>query len=169
VAVRGNGKNPAHDKIFKQAVHQVKRITNNVDKINNDSSHHQSHSLAETHSLADIEEADSKEDSEKAFANKLKDNRKGTAKDTCSAEGEDKKDKDGKTSDDKAKDSEALKFANRLAAARANQTDLKSVKSVTKKVGKIDPKTKKYIDHHSCSTSFAKKEAEAIKNVVEGH
>lgn len=46
---------------------------------------------------------------------------------------------------------------------------MKSVKNVTKKIGKIDPKTKKYIDTHSCSSSFAKKEAEAIKNVVKGH
>ena len=62
-----------------------------------------------------------------------------------------------KTPEAEAKESEASRFASKLASFRANKNAINSLDSVSKQISSVDPKTSKYIDKHSCDEKFIRK------------
>ena len=86
----------------------------------------------------------------KAFADKLKEIR--SEKGKCTSEKLETKIK--KTPEAEAKESEASRFANKLATFRTNKKSIDSLNCVSKQISLVDPKTGRYINKHLCDEKF---------------
>ena len=126
----------------------MKDITSNINRITNVQL---SANLAETSSLlaASTEEPE-KDIRTKAFADKLKEIR--SEKGKCTSDKLD--DKIKKTPEEEAKESDASRFAKKLATFRSNKKSINRLDSFSKQISCVDPKTSKFINKHSCNEKF---------------
>ena len=90
----------------------------------------------------------------KAFADKLNDLRANKSEKTCDKKSDKLDKKIAKTPGEETKDGQAHQFASKLASLRNNKKGEKKMRAVAKRIGKIDPKTKEFIEKRSCDGKF---------------
>lgn len=110
-----------------------------------------------------MEDSPDKDARAKAFADKLTELR-------ASEKAESSETKVAKTPAEVTKEEQAKKFAGKLSTYRgADQVGLLNLESIAEKIGEVDPKTKKFIDKHTCSKKFQKKQIQAVKTTIKEH